>query len=56
LHNIVALATRLNVLAFAWHTHEHNSALATRALIPDTIVRVEINRPQESGELYFQNS
>jgi len=55
---IVTLATRLNVLAFARHTHEYTSALATRALTPDTIVRVEINRPQSllrERRTLFQN-
>jgi len=55
---IVTPTTRLNILAFARHTHEHTSALATRALTPDTIVRVEINRPQgllKERRTLFQN-
>jgi len=51
-------ATRLNVLAFARHTHKHTFALATRALTPDTILRVEINKPQDllkEQRTLFQN-
>jgi len=56
--NIVTFATRSNVLAFERHTHEHTSALATRALTPDAIVCVEINRPQgllKERRTLFQN-
>jgi len=46
----IRLVTRLDILALARHTHEFTPALATRTLTLDTIVRVEIKRPQDLKE------